>query len=184
MTTFIIIVAALILLYVIIVFNKLIGLRNKVKEAVGAIDIYLQNRHDALVKVAQAVVEYAKYEEGTLVEITKLREQARNRPPEEAIQTYDRMSEQLHSINLLAENYPDLKAGQNFLHLQEVAYDLEEKLSAARRTFNANVTAFNTVIASFPSNLFAGLLGFREKALLDIPESKKADINLQQMLSR
>lgn len=180
----ILIIVSLIVLYVIILFNRLVSMRNQIKEAYGALDIYLQNRHDALTKVADAVIAYAKYEESTLKDITKLRHGVNQRPTEEAYPIYEQMSERLNAINVLAEDYPELKASKNYLHLQETANDLEEKLSASRRTVNSNVTIFNTAISSFPAIIFAGLLGFRTKALLDIPESKKADVSIKQMLSR
>lgn len=178
------IVLAIAVIYVIYTYNRLLAMRNRIREAFGAIEVYLQNRFDTLVKVAEAVVKYAQYEASTLKEITRMREGLDDRSPAEKLQAFDELHEKLGGIRLRAEAHPELQASGNFLHLQQTANDLEEKLAASRRTYNANVVAFNTVIASFPANLFSGLFGFKEQAMYDVPESKKEDVDLNRLLSR
>lgn len=181
---FAIIIAAALVLYIVAKYNSLLGMRNRIKESFGAIEIYLQQRYDALLKVAQTVVEYAKYEESTLKEITRMRAEVVNAGGEAQLRAMDELSGRLGTIVAIAEQYPQLQASSNYLHLQHTAADLEEKLSAARRTYNANVVAFNTTIASFPANLISGLFGFREQSLFEVQESKKADLNMKEMLQR
>lgn len=167
--------------YIIITYNSLVGLRNRIKESFGNIDVYLQNRFDSLTKVAEAVVSYAKHERETLTQITRIRADIndQNQALSEKIKAYSDLDRALQRINIQAENYPDLKASKNYLHLQQTINDLEEKLSASRRTYNANVAAFNTKIASFPAILFARLFGFKAESLLEIEESKKADVSMK-----
>ncbi|MBD2845530.1 LemA family protein [Paenibacillus sp. IB182496] len=179
-----IIVVCIIALYVIVKYNSLVGMRNRIKEAHGAIEVYLQQRFDALLKVAQAVVEYARYEADTLKEITALRAGADQQSAEAKLSAMEGLNQKLSAIVARAEDYPELNAGENYLHLQRTANDLEEKLSASRRTYNANVVAYNTAIASVPTNLFAGMLGFREQGLYEVEEAKKADVNLSELLQR
>lgn len=178
-----IIVIVVIAIYIIWTYNRLLAMQNRIKEAFAAVDVYLQNRFDALVKVAEAVVAYAKHERGTLNEITRIRQGLNQHSPDEKFKTYENMNERLAGIQLLAEEYPNLKASENFLHLQHTVYDLEEKLSAARRTYNANVVAFNTAIDSFPTLLFARALGFKSQFLYEVPESKKEDVDMKQLLN-
>ncbi len=178
-----IIVIAVIAVYAIWSYNRLLAMRNRIKEAYAAVDVYLQNRFDALVKIAEAVVAYAKHERDTLKEITRIREGLDHHSPNVKLQTYENLNERLSGIRLLAENYPDLKASDNFIHLQHTVYDLEEKLSASRRTYNSNVVAFNTAIDSFPNLLFAGILGFKAQFLYEVPESKKEDVDMKQLLN-
>jgi LemA protein len=167
----------------IIAYNQLVGMRNRIKESFAAIEVYLQNRFDALTKVAEVVISYAAHERETLLEVTKMREGISDRQSsEERLHTYAEMDKKLTSINLQAEAYPELKASENYIQLQRTINDLEEKLSASRRTYNGNVTTYNTKIASIPMNLVAGLLGFRSQMLLEVEEAKKADVNMKELL--
>jgi LemA protein len=176
-----IVLIAIVVIYVIVVYNSLIGLRNRIKESFSAIDVYLQNRFDSLTKVAEAVVSYAKHERETLAEVTRIRAgiDSNAQSLSDKIKAYSDLDKALQRINIQAENYPDLKASKNYLHLQHTINDLEEKLSASRRTFNANVAAYNTKIASFPALIIARLFGFKPESLLEIEESKKVDTTLK-----
>lgn len=176
-------VIVIIAIYLIVLYNRLVGMRNRVRESFSAIDVYLQNRVDALTKVAEAVVSYASHERETLAQVTRMRAGLHdNLPVADKIRTYGEIEKKLSGINIQAEAYPELKANENYLHLQHTVNDLEEKLSASRRTFNANVTHYNTMIAVIPTNLFAGIMGFRGESLLEIEESKKQDVDLGALL--
>lgn len=180
----VIILIVVVALYIIAKYNSLLGMRNRIKETYAAIDVYMQQRYDALLKVAQTVVEYAKYEETTLQEITRMRAETVNASGNEKLRVMDELAGKLGTIVAIGEAYPELKAGSNYLHLQHTAADLEEKISAGRRTYNANVVAFNTAIASIPVNLFSGLFGFKEHSLYEVEESKKADPMMKELLQR
>lgn len=178
-----IIVLVVILLYVIGVYNSLVSRRNRIKESLAAIDVYLQNRFDALTQIAETVVAYAHHEKDTLKKLTAMREKLSSLPVSaDKITQLDQVEAGLRNINIQAEAYPDLKANQNYLHLQRTINDQEEKLSASRRTYNANVTSYNSYIASIPTKLFAGMFGFQEADLLVIDEAKKAEVDIKNIL--
>jgi len=178
-----IIIIVLIGLFLIVGYNRLVGLRNRINEAYANIEVYLLNRFDALTKQAEVVVSYAEHEKETLMQVTRLRASLTDQQtPDEKSEIYSSLESQLRHIQVVGESYPDLKANQNYLQLQRTITDIEEKLSASRRTFNANVTSYNTLIASIPTNLYAGLFGFTPRSLLEIEEHKKADINMKNLL--
>ena len=176
-------IAILLVLYFILSYNSLIQLQNRIKESFAAIDVYLEQRFDTLTKTAEAVVSYAKHERETLQKVTELRQGIKSTmSDEEKITIYNQMEKMLGGINIQVENYPELKANENYLQLQRTINDLEEKLSASRRTYNANVNLFNTKIQSIPINLFAGSMGFIVKGMLEIEEKKRYDVNMGSLL--
>ncbi len=177
------VVLGFLVLYLIVSYNRLINARNKVREAFSAIDVYLLNRFDTLTKVAEAVVSYAEHERNTLQKVTELRQSITPKMSEDdKIATYNQLDKMIRGINIQVENYPDLKASENFLHLQRTINDIESKLSASRRTYNANVTLFNTMIETIPTNIFAKYLGFTKKNLLETEDYKREDVNLRSIL--
>ena len=177
------VVVAVIIIFLISTYNILVGKRNRVKEALAAIDVYLQNRFDALTQIAETVVAYAKHEKETLVQVTSMRQQIASLPASaDKVAQFEKLEAGLRSINVQAEAYPELKADQNYLHLQRTINELEEKLSASRRTYNANVTDYNTSISSIPTNLVAGMFNFKPEQLLVISEEKKADVDIKNIL--
>jgi LemA protein len=170
-------------LYLLISYNRLVGMNNRIKESFSTIDVYLEQRFDTLTKSAEVVVSYAKHEKETLEKITELRQSSRMQTnPDQKIATYNEMDKMLGRINVQVENYPELKADQGYIQLQRTINDLEEKLSASRRTYNANVTSFNTMIGTIPTNFFASMMGFTEKSLLEIESRKKEDVDMRSLL--
>ncbi|WP_202076505.1 LemA family protein [Caldalkalibacillus salinus] len=175
------IIVGLIVLYLIFSYNNLIKVRNKVRESLRAIDIYLNQRFDVLTNMAETVVSYATHEKETLTKITELRNSI-HQSDDEKVRTYNEIEKLVGGLTVQVENYPDLKASDNYIQLQKTMNDLEEKISASRRTYNANTTTFNTMIETIPTNLFAQMMGFSKKPLLEIDEHKKADINMKALL--
>ncbi|GAA0351930.1 LemA family protein [Bacillus horti] len=178
-----IIIGAVVLvgLYLIISYNRLISVRNRVRESFQSIDVYLQQRFDALTQIAETVAAYSDHERGTLKDITQLRQSIYpDMPEDQKIQIYNELERTAATINV--ERYPELKANENYIQLQRTINDLEEKISASRRTFNANVTKFNTMIETIPTNLFAGMMGFQRKTMLEIDDAKKQDVDLRGIL--
>ncbi len=169
--------------YLIFLYNRLFGIRNRVREAFQAVEVYLQQRFDTLVQIGETVVAYAKHERDTLKEVTAMRQDLDGRSNAEKLRAYEDMSQKLEGIRLQAEAYPELQASGNFLHLQHTVNDLEEKLSAARRTYNANVVDLNNTIGMIPAVLFAGILGFKSETMYQVAESKKQDVDLKQILN-
>jgi len=177
-----IIIVAVIVGYGIFLYNRLFGMRNRIREAFKAIEVYLQQRFDTLVQIGETVVAYARHERNTLTEVTAMRQGLAGRSISEKLKAYEEMNERLEGIRLQAEDYPELKSSRNFLHLQHTVNDLEEKLSASRRTYNSNVVAFNNAIGMIPAVLFAGLFGFKSETMYEVPESKKQDVDMKQLL--
>ncbi len=181
----IIAVIALLVLYLILSYNSLIRIRNRVRESFAAIEVYLQNRFDAITKIAETVVSYAEHERGTFEKVVELRQRLSSPlSDEEKVETYNQLDKMIGGMMIQVENYPELKANENYIHLQRTINDLEEKLSASRRTYNANVNLFNTMIETIPTNIYANMLGFRLKSMLEIEEAKKVDVDMKSLLGR
>ncbi|CAH0122621.1 MULTISPECIES: LemA family protein [unclassified Paenibacillus] len=176
------VIIAVIVLYLIYLYNRLFKMRNRIREAFQAVEVYLQQRFDTLIQIGEAVVAYAKHERDTLKEITAMRQGLAGRSISEKLQAYEDLNQKLEGIRIQAEDYPQLQASRNFLHLQHTVNDLEEKLSAARRTYNANVIAYNNAIGMIPAVLFAGMFGFKAESMYEVPESKKQEIDMKQLL--
>jgi LemA protein len=184
-TGIVIAVVVIIVLYLILTYNRLVSLRNNIKEAFAGIEVYLQNRFDALVKIAEAVNAYTGHERETIVEVTRMRQGIRDdQSPEEKIRRYDEIESRLEGITIQVESYPDLKASDNYIQLQETVNELESKLAESKRNYNKLIADYNTTIQSFPANLIAGGFGFREEIMLKIEEAKKQDVDLKALLSR
>ena len=166
---------------VIILYNSLIRKKNDVENAFASIDVMLKKRYDLIPALVEAVKGYMNYERDLLTEITELRAKAisGNLTNEERVIVENKIRKALSDILIAVENYPDLKASQNFLKLQGAINETEEQLSASRRAFNAAVTIFNNSVEVFPSNIIASIMNFRRRTLFEIPETEKVkpDIN-------
>ena len=159
--TFVVIAIVVLLLVVfgVVLYNRLIRLRNKVEEAWAQIDVQLQRRHDLIPNLVNTVKGYAAHEKSTLEEVTAARTAAvAAQGAEAAGKSEEALTAALGRLFALAENYPDLKADQNFRQLQEELSDTEDKVAFARQYYNDNVREWNTRIASVPDNLVAGLM--------------------------
>jgi LemA protein len=161
--------------WVIALYNGLITLRNRTDEAWSDIDVQLKRRYDLIPNLINTVKGYAKHEQETLDKVIKARAAAMGaQSVDEHAQAENALSQTLKSIFALAENYPDLKANQNFLQLQDELTDTEDKIQAARRFYNANVRDFNTKMEVFPNNLIAGQLNFKKYDFFEIAEGERA----------
>jgi len=152
---------------------KVLGL--KVKEGLSGIDVALTKRYDVLTKMLEVVKGYQKHEKEILLEVIKLRSGMSMRERNEANQKMDDFSKQ---VNILAENYPELKSSNNFVELQKSIVDVEEHLQAARRLYNANVTAYNSKIITFPNSIVAGSMNAREEEFFEAEATKRADVKM------
>jgi LemA protein len=153
-------------------FNRAIV---KIDEASSGIDVALTKRYDVLTKMIATVKGYAKHEKETIFETISLR---KGMTIQEKNDINQKMGENLAKINLLVENYPDLKASENFKVLQQSIADIEEHLQASRRLYNANVSAFNQKVVSFPSSLIANLKGLTKKDFFEADDTRKQDVNV------
>jgi len=158
--TFVVIaIVVLLVVFGVILYNRLIRLRNKVEEAWAQIDVQLQRRHDLIPNLVNTVKGYAAHEKSTLEEVTAARAAAVSAEGPAAAGTSEvALTAALGRLFALAENYPDLKADQNFRQLQEELSDTEDKVAFARQYYNDNVREWNTRIASVPDNLVAALM--------------------------
>jgi LemA protein len=172
----VLIVVAVIVLFVIAGFNGLVRRRNRTREAWSQIDVELKRRHDLIPNLVETVKGYAAHERGTFEAVTNARAAAVNAgasgDPTKVGPAENVLTQSLRSLFAVAENYPDLKASQNFRDLQEQLTATEDKIAFARRYYNTSVRDFNTAIQTFPRNLFASMLGFQP---FDFIEDEPAD---------
>lgn len=164
-----------ILVIFVLIYNFLVEKRNKVKNAFSSVDVMLKKRFDLIPNLYDLVKKYMEHESGILEKITELRSNlTKNELSEnETIEKVKELDDIIRQVNLTAESYPDLKASNNFLQLQGTLADMEEQISAARRTYNANATEYNTHIEMFPISLFALLFGFKEYKLFEAEDYEK-----------
>src|SRR3989339_33144 len=174
-------VIAVIVVWIIIAFNSLVVLKNRAKEAWSDIDVQLKRRYDLIPNLVETVKGYATHERELFERVTKARAQAMNaKGVEEKGKAENMLSDTLKSLFAVAENYPDLKASQNFLQLQDEISDTENKIQAARRFYNGQVRDFNTKIEVFPNNLIAGMLNFKAWDFFAIGDEKeKANVQVK-----
>lgn len=171
--TLIIIALALILLPIFL-YNSLVSKKNTVKESYSGIEVQLKRRYDLIPNLVNTVKGYAKHESETFENITKARTQAmHSNNIHDKAKAENEITETLKSLFAVSENYPALKADQNFLHLQQELSDTEDKLSASRRFYNSAVKSLNTSIESVPTNIIAGIFKFQKAEFFEIDSSEK-----------
>lgn len=172
----IVVVVAIIILWLIGTFNALIKKRNRTDEAWSDIDVQLKRRHDLIPNLVETVKAYAKHEAGTFEKVTQARNQAIQAKDIKAkAEAENMLASTLKSLFAVAENYPDLKATQNFLQLQDELSDTENKVQAARRFYNGNVRDFNTKLQVFPTNLIGKILGFKAREFFGLEEKAERE---------
>ena len=174
MTWIILGVIALVVIFVIVSYNSLVKNRMQTKEAWSQIDVQLKRRNDLLPNLIETVKGYAKYEGSTLEKVAELRNQvAAATSPAEAMKASDALTRQVSGIFAVAESYPDLKASANFVKLQEELTNTENKISYSRQLYNSVVSNYNVKLETFPSNIIAGMFGFKAADFLQTPEEEK-----------
>ena len=165
------------------IYNSLIRLKNNVKKSFSGIDVQLKRRTDLIPNLINTVKGYASHEKELLESLTKARTSIINGSASGNINAMaegeNMLSGALKSIFAVAENYPDLKANQNFLELQESLEETEDQIAAARRIYNENVNYLNTKIEVFPSNIIAGMFGFQQADLYTITESDRKNVEVK-----
>ncbi len=182
MTIIIIVIVAICGVFLLVVYNRLVRLVNYVREAWSGIDVQLKKRHDLIPLLVTTVKSYASHERNLLEAITKLRTRGMSATSLRETESAEiELSKALDKLFVVVENYPDLKASQNFLELQSDISKVENDLQKARRYYNGTVRNYNIMIEQFPSSLVAKLTGHRQKEFFDIGnESERAvpDINM------
>ena len=181
MTVFLIILAIVVViaLFVIGVYNGLVKARQKVKNAWSQIDVQLQRRFDLIPNFVETVKGYMQHEKDTLTKVTELRTSWANATTvDEKAELNNQLSGALKTIMAVSENYPDLKANQNFMELQEELRNTENKISFSRQFYNDTVTMYNTKLEVFPSNIIANMFAFKPETLF-AAESEEARKNVK-----
>lgn len=172
-----IVLAVIVAIGVIAIYNGLVKLKVRVDEAWSDITVQLKRRYDLIPNLVNTVKGYAKHEKGVFEEVTKARSQAMNaQGVKETAEKENMFQETLKSLFAVAENYPDLKANDNFKHLQEELVDTEDKIQAARRFYNGSARDLNIKVQTFPSNIVASMFGFKEREFFEVEESEAAKI--------
>jgi LemA protein len=163
----------------VVLYNRLIRSRNRVDTAWSDIDVQLQRRHDLVPRLVTAVDQYAKYERATLEAVTELRAEAMRVSDVDArSKAEEELSTGVQRLIALAENYPDLKASENFLNLQNELVDTENYLQFARRYYNGSVRDYNTMTEAVPSNFIAGVFGFESRSFFQKSSDDAANVPL------
>jgi len=174
----VVVVIVLIASYLVMIYNRLVSLRQVTGQAWSDVSVQLKQRHDLVPNLVETVKGYAAHERGTLEAVTQARNAAvAASSPQAQAQAENMLTGALRQLFALSEAYPDLKASQNFQQLQGDLSDLENKIAASRRFFNNAVQEYNSSIQQFPAVLVAGSLGFQPKTFFDVDESERAAVN-------
>ena len=179
--TILIVVGIIVLLGIIFasMYNSLVRLRNNRENAFADIDVQLKQRHDLIPQLVDTVKGYAAHEKETLDRVIQARNGAVNaKTIDDKIAAENQLSSALAGLKITLEAYPDLKANQNFLQLQEEIADVENKLAAVRRYFNSATKEYNNAVQTFPSTIIAGMTGFQRDIMFDLGKNERA--NLEQ----
>lgn len=169
-----VVVVALLLVFI---YNSLVRAKVRVDEAWSDITVQLKRRADLIPNLVDTVKGYAKHEKAVFKEVTDARAQTLSaQTPADAAKAENAFQQALKSIFAVAEAYPDLKASENFKELQAELVDTEDKIQAARRFYNGSARDLNTKIKVFPTNIFAGMMGFKEREFFEVEEGEKAKI--------
>jgi LemA protein len=171
-------VVVVIVLWVIMIYNQLVAMRQRVGQSFADVDVQLKLRHDLIPNLVETVKGYAAHERGTLEAVIAARNAAMTaQGPAQQAAAENQLTGALRQLFALSEAYPDLKANQNFQQLSSEISDVENKIAAARRFFNNSVSEYNAGIQQFPAALFARTFGFTERQFFDVGEQERATLD-------
>ena len=169
----------LLILIFIIYYNRIIVLENRIKNSFSQIDVQLKRRMDLLTKLIATVKGYAKYEKNVFIDITKARaSMLKANSFDDKMKASDKLSKSIKSLFAVAEKYPDLKANENFMQLQEEISFTENKIAYARQFFNDSVLVYNNLITTFPGVMIAKIINRNENSYLEFSEKEKKDVDV------
>ncbi len=177
------IILLVIAIVLVLMYNSLVSKKNQVENIFAGMDAVLKKRYDLIPNLVATVSKYMEHEKSTLEEITKLRADA-NKPnvsDEQKIALDAKVSSALGSIMIAVENYPDLKANENVMHLQRSLNEAEEQISAARRAYNQAVTDYNNAIEMVPTNFMANMMNYQRKEVFVIPETQRKNVDVKAL---
>jgi len=169
----------------ILMYNSLVAKKNQVENIFASVDTQLKKRYDLIPNLVASVGKYMEHEKSILEEITKLRSEA-NKPnisDEHKMALDAKMTSALGSIMIAVENYPDLKANENVMHLQHSLTEVEEQISAARRAYNQAVTDYNNALEMIPTNFMAAAMNYKQKDVFVITEGERKNVNVKELFN-
>lgn len=171
-------VVVLLVLYFISLYNRLVSYRNARENAFADIDVQLKQRHDLIPQLVEAVKGYMKHESDTLIKLTQARSAAMSaKTIDDKIDAENQVASALSGLKIAVEAYPDLKASNNFMHLQEEIADIENKLAAVRRFFNSATKEYNNAVETFPANIVSGMFGFKREKMFDVGTEERTRLD-------
>ncbi len=171
-------VIVIILLIIVLLYNGFVSKRNRVQDASAQIDVQLKRRYDLIPNLVQAVKGYMTYEKSVLTTVTNLRSSIVSGSMQDKAQANNQISQALKTIFAVAENYPDLKASQNFMNLQDELTDTENKISYVRTSYNDYVLDYNNALQTFPGNIFAARFNFQKADFFQSPDEAKEPVKV------
>jgi len=183
--TLVYILISFVVLVGVFMYNNLVSKKNQVNNVFGSIDAVLKKRYDLIPNLVETVKQYVSHEKELLEEITRLRSQAidDNKDMDTKVELENKITSAMDKLQVAVENYPDLKANENFLHLQRSMMEIEEQISAARRTYNSTVTSYNNAIEMFPSNVMANAMSYKPKNVFQISEKERQNVNMNNLFN-
>lgn len=172
-------VVALLVIYVLVTYNGFVRIKNRVEEAFSTMDVYLKKRWDLIPNIVETVKGYAKHEKSTLSEVIKLRNGAYDdMSSDEKIKANQQLSKGITKIMALAEQYPDLKANENFKDLSSQLTKIEDEIANSRKYYNGTVREFNDKVQMFPSNVVAMIFGYKAKEMFEANEEERKNVKV------
>ena len=173
-------IVVLIAIYVLVQYNSFVRLSNRVKEAFSTMDVYLKKRWDLIPNLVEVVKGYMKHESGVLEEIVKLRNSSYDKMSlSDKIDTNQQLSSGLSKIMAISENYPELKASQNFSDLTHQLSTIEDEIANSRKYYNAVVRNLNTKVEMFPSNIIAKMFNFKLSKMFEVNEDERNNVKVE-----
>lgn len=163
--TILVVILVILVLFVIVEYNMMVKLKKQMNNSYSVIDVYLQKRFDLIPNLVEVTKGYANYEKDILSKITEYRTSYNQNKDKESL---NKLNDEYNNLMLVVENYPDLKASEQFLQLQKSLSKVESELQAARRIYNTDTTKYNTKLSVFPSNIIANIFGFKEGELFEL----------------
>lgn len=173
-------IAVVILIWVVAKYNQLVGLRNRIENAWSQIDVQLKRRADLIPNLVETVKGYASHESDVFENVTKARSALMGaHGAKEAAEAQNQVTDALKSLFAVAEAYPELKANENFMMLQEELSGTASKIAFSRQFYNDTVMAYNTLIQSFPTNIISNSFGFKEREYFPVDDASREDVKVQ-----
>jgi len=177
------IILAVVAVILVLMYNSLVSKKNQVENIFASVDAVLKKRYDLIPNLVASVSKYMEHEKSLLEQVTKLRAEA-NKPnvsEHQKIELDAKVTSALGSIMVAVENYPELKANENMIHLQHSLNEIEEQIAAARRAYNQAVTDYNNAIEMIPTNFMASAMRYTRKEVFEIPESQRQNVDVKEL---